>query len=178
MTSHKFTPIQLPLPIEGETFEIPLTRGYVTVVDAVDADLALHKWQVCKPENVRVAYAVRVSSSAEGKKNERVHRIILSRMLARTLTRSEHTDHIDGDGLNNRRANLRVATASQNIANSVQKLGISGYRGVSPKNGRWVGHITVNRRCIFLGIYDTPELAYEAYCKAALKYFGEFAKLS
>jgi hypothetical protein len=90
-----------------------------------------------------------------------------------------HIDHIDGEPSNNRWANLRPATASQNQANAKRsKNNKSGFKGVSlfKRTGRWHAQITVNRRNIHLGYFDTAEAAHAAYCAAASKHFGEFAR--
>lgn len=100
-------------------------------------------------------------------------------------------DHIDGNGLNNLRSNLRFATMSQNIANSkVRKDNTTGYKGVSwfvgskHPNGvwkskpSWTARIGINGKRITVGYFATKEEAARAYNKAAIKYHGEFAKLN
>lgn len=84
-----------------------------------------------------------------------------------------HTDHINGDKLDNRRANLRMATASQNGANS-KSDGVS----LRKDTGKWRSRITINRKEISLGNFDTREEAIEAHNIASKKYFGEFARMS
>lgn len=87
-------------------------------------------------------------------------------------------DHINGDGHDNRWCNLRPATLSQNMHNMRKNSNNkSGYKGVhwSKASGKWVANIGLNGEKLYLGGYDTPELAYEAYCEAADKYHGEFA---
>lgn len=87
-------------------------------------------------------------------------------------------DHINGNGLDNRRCNLRMATRSQNCANarmySNNKTGFKGvfYRG----KGRYRAMIRVDWKLKHLGTFSSPELAHEAYKLAALEEFGEFAK--
>jgi hypothetical protein len=88
-------------------------------------------------------------------------------------------DHRDGNGLNNKWQNLRLATTSQNQAN--KKLGrnnTSGYKGVCWHKGgqRWAAMIEIGGRQKWLGTYETPELAHIAYVAAAKKHFGEFAR--
>jgi hypothetical protein len=85
-------------------------------------------------------------------------------------------DHRDGDPTNNRLSNLRPASASQNGANAGAKT--SGYKGVWWTAGRWRAGIKVKRKAIHLGYFDTPEAAAQAYDEAALRHFGEFAKLN
>jgi hypothetical protein len=91
----------------------------------------------------------------------------------------KHIDHIDGDKTNNKIKNLREATISQNLCNrGANSNGTSGYKGVSfhKKNLNWCAYITLNRKRKFLGSFDTPQKAHKAYCEAALKMHGDFAK--
>jgi HNH endonuclease len=86
-------------------------------------------------------------------------------------------DHIDRNPTNNRWANLRLATNSQNQANTVAwATGTSGFKGVNWKNGAWWARISVRRRRAFLGCFDTPGSAALAYAIAAEKHFGEFGR--
>lgn len=90
----------------------------------------------------------------------------------------EIVDHMDNNGLNNRRSNLRLATYSQNAANRRRNKGkADGYKGVYWCKGKakWRAKICVNQRDIHIGYYDTPDDAHSAYCAAAVKYHGEFA---
>lgn len=86
----------------------------------------------------------------------------------------DHANRVRND---NRLSNLRLATRSQNIANSRRKLGASGYRGVHAHGPSWRAMIKKNGKLMVLGTYKTPEAAYEAYCKASKKLFGEFSCL-
>ncbi|EIU7141728.1 HNH endonuclease [Pseudomonas aeruginosa] len=86
-------------------------------------------------------------------------------------------DHRDGDKLNNRRSNLREATQGENAKNTrLAKNNSSGFKGVSKTaEGRWRARITVGRKEIRLGNFDTREEAAAAYDRAALQLHGEFA---
>ena len=87
-------------------------------------------------------------------------------------------DHIDGDGLNNRLENLRQATRSENCWNrGAQSTNTSGYKGVCwhKNRNKWVASITADGRQKHLGYFKTPELAYAAYCDAAVILHGDFA---
>lgn len=91
-------------------------------------------------------------------------------------------DHIDGDGLNNTRANLRVCSHRQNIRNrALNRNNSSGYKGVYERRNRsgskWYACI-VTHKTIYLGTFDAPQKAAEAYNVAALRYFGKFARLN
>lgn len=91
----------------------------------------------------------------------------------------EKLDHINGDKDDNRIVNLRIADKYQNAQNSKLKLSNkSGYKGVSKCGKRWKAAIQSNGNIHNLGIYDTPDEAYEAYCKAAIELHGEFARIT
>lgn len=154
--------------------EIPLTQGKVALIDDIDGDLAEFKW--CAALNKKQFYVTR----RIGTRNVFIHRIILSRILGRELLTNNQCDHINGNGLDNRRDNLRICTNAENNRNKgIISTNKSGFKGVSwyKKGQKWNAKIIVNRKYISLGNYDTPEEAYEAYCNAAKKYFGEFARL-
>lgn len=91
----------------------------------------------------------------------------------------KEVDHIDGNRSNNRFSNLRSVTTQQNRMNSLgQKRRKNPYPGVYEHTtmcGRHCAQIKVNREVIYLGMFNTPEDAYEARKKAELRYFGEYA---
>lgn len=88
-------------------------------------------------------------------------------------------DHIDGDRDNNRIANLREASKSQNLANSrPHRKGRGLHKGVYPKRGRFIARIQKDCRSVFLGSFETEIAATQAYAAAALSLFGEFARTS
>ena len=88
-------------------------------------------------------------------------------------------DHDNGNSSDNRWINLRPATRSQNLMNTkIRKDNRSGFRGVSfsKASSKWQAQICVNNKRFHLGLFNTPQEAHEAYCAAALKYFGEFSR--
>lgn len=88
-------------------------------------------------------------------------------------------DHANGDPSDNRIANLRQATVSQNAANKRRPAtNSSGYKGVcwNKSSKKWQAGIKVNGRSFHLGLFATPEDAHEAYLTAAVHHFGEFAR--
>lgn len=104
--------------------------------------------------------------------------------LHRTIMRApkgSQVDHINGDRRDNRRCNLRVCTQAQNLWNNGKKAhNKSGFKGVyfCGQTQRWRAEIRVNKRCIKLGRFDTPELAAAAYDSAARLHHGQFARLN
>jgi hypothetical protein len=150
---------------------------YLAIIDSVDAELAELNWSVRIAPNTH--YATRfIYKDGTYKRTELLHREVLSRKLERDLLPTEDVDHIDGDGLNNRRNNLRVATSAQNGRNrGAQRNNTSGYKGVGWDKSRqkWTAQIKVNGKQKHLGRFDTPEAAHKAYCEAADRLHGKFA---
>lgn len=90
-------------------------------------------------------------------------------------------DHKDRNRLNNQRGNLRVATRSQNGANSnISSNNTSGFKGVCwvTKDQKWKASIQFHSRRLHLGYFDSPIEAAKAYNRAAVRLFGEFASLN
>jgi hypothetical protein len=149
----------------GEHAWAVLTKGYVTFVSPEDAHL-LEKtdWHaVCNIGSARLIYA----TLHTGGKHVRLHRVIVGKS-------NSGVDHKDGNGLNNRRKNLRPASQRQNLGNSRQRPNpSSGFRGVIRIGNRWRARIGDERR--YLGTFATPEEAARAHDAAAIKRFGEFA---
>lgn len=88
------------------------------------------------------------------------------------------TDHRDRNKSNNRWENLRLASRTDNNGNSKAKRP-NNLKGASQKpNGRWMAQIVRNKTHYYLGLYDTKEQAHEAYCRMAVKLYGEFARFS
>lgn len=159
---------------ETEYALIPLTRGQSTVIDLLDWGMAQqYKWRAqYDPERDRF-YATSAGPRKFGRKFVSLHRL---------LTRCPdglRVDHADRNGLNNRRRNLRTGTGSQNSANRPKQIdNTSGYKGVSwhKRHGKWYAQIGVRGKKIYLGLHETKESAYAAYCAAAREHFGEFAR--
>lgn len=104
-------------------------------------------------------------------------------LLHRLITSFEHEliDHINNDPKDNRKVNLRAATHAQNMRNGkVQKNNKLGLKGVRwrARQRQFEANIWHNNKSIYLGLFKTKEVAALAYNEAALRYFGEFAKLN
>lgn len=92
----------------------------------------------------------------------------------------QQIDHINHNGLDNRKQNLRIATVNQNAANRHKRIGDhqSCFKGVGRNGKGWKSQIRFNGKLIYLGHFDSEKEAAQAYDKAALKLFGEFAFLN
>lgn len=132
-----------------------------------------------KKDSQYTGYAARNIQVNGNRMTYRLHRLIMERILCRPLLPTEQVDHINGDGLDNRRCNLRLATPQQNQGNSRKRSNNrSGFKGVWLHGNKYQAQIGVNYHTQYLGTFDTPEAAHEAYCKAAHELFGEFARES
>ena len=148
------------------------------LVDDCDRDLLEHRWYTQK--DTRTYYVVRsVAKPGGGRTTQRLHRVILSRMLGRELLRHEKVDHIDGNGLDNRRSNLRPATKAQNAQNKRPQVGCtSRYKGVSwhKQRQKWCARIGLNGKLKHLGLFKCELEAARAYNAATIELFGDFAR--
>jgi hypothetical protein len=150
---------------------LELTRGYSAIIDAEDYDwLSYYTWTTAPRSGGRV-YAVTTDIAGR--------RVYLSRFIMRPPP-GYVVDHISGDTLDNRRANLRICTQQQNACNQrLNGRNKTGYKGVILcPNGRYKGKIQVNGQGIHLGYFDTAEKAAAAYDAAAREQFGEYARLN
>lgn len=150
---------------------VVLTQNQLAVVDAADiAMVSKHRWFAHKNKNSRTYYA-HTNTRVAGKMTcLRMHRLVCG------ATGSEEVDHLDGNGLNNTRINLRVASHAENTRNRKRPVSSkSPYKGVSCIRGVWRARIWVNGKNKTLGVFATPEEASLAYFKAAKHFFGDFA---
>ncbi len=159
---------------------IYLSRGYEAQVDQIDFDRFGHlNWsadvQVSTPEYEKV-YAYRTPWAGKGNPREKIylHRAIVVPPPFYIV------DHRDGDGLNCRRLNLRIATHSQNSRNIWGAMGANKYRGVTASGRRWRARITRGREdgtreYLMSEFFDNQDEAARAYDAKVLELFGEFA---
>lgn len=153
---------------------IPLTQGKFAIVDKEDYEkLSKYNWFARKTGNN--FYAVRSLYLGGGRKNERNKTIYMHHMIIKCSDGFE-IDHINHNGLDNRKQNLRICRRWQNNGNQRKTRGTSQYKGVfwDKTRGKWVARI----KHTFLGRYDNEKEAAETYNKAAIEYWGNFAELN
>jgi len=153
---------------------IELNKGFTALIDDDDYELvSRYKWYVQKV--CYCYYAIAHSKTVNGKRTTlRMHRLITG------VNIGTQVDHINHDGLDNTRGNLRTCTQSENQQNKRSKNGTSKYKGVHLRNGskKWRSSIRVSKKLIDLGCFTSETEAAIAYNTAAIKYFGEFACLN
>ena len=158
--------------IPEDAVRVPLTNGTVALVDMDDAERVLgYPWH-----RHTAGYAARARRTEDGPGPGTIfmHRLILDAPAGVPVRRRNESR------LDNRRANLLLATESQSWAGArLRGDNTSGYRGVTwSKRGRWQAQIQVAGRRHFLGYFPSKEDAARAYDAAAREAFGEFARLN
>ena len=155
--------------------QIKLTREKYALVDDEDYEW-LNQWKWYANKGGNTYYAVRNMRCKNGKRTiVTMHREILKPKKELVC------DHINGNGLDNRRENLRICTQAENLYNrQPQKNTLSGFKGVHWHNRDklWQARITCNHKRINLGFFKRQVDAARAYNKAALLYHGTFARLN
>lgn len=158
------------------TARIHLTQGMTTVIDWCDLQRLLRiRWMVQKTARGRFYVVGWAGHGRTGRKGVSLHRFILDAPSGVVV------DHRDGNELRNTRDNLRIASKSQNAANSLRSsANTSGFKGVSwnCKDQRWVAKIKASGHETFLGLFSDPRNAALAYDDAARTMFGEFAAVN
>ena len=151
--------------------EIKLTQGMVAFVDDEDYEAVnQYKWHINKKSNT--FYAVRTLRKPDGAPTtQKMHQLILN---ARGI------DHINHNGLDNRRSNLRIVTQKQNIANARSRGGTSRFKGLywDKKKNKWRVQIFIRGKRKHLGMFNDEVEAARIYNFAARYVYGEYAFLN
>lgn len=141
-----------------------------------DAELILrHRWHIA--HSAKGAARIYYAFTRRGRKGKHIkmHRMLLN------APDGSHVDHINGDGLDNRRENLRFVTPQLNQANSRKREALSSkFKGVAwhKDAGKWRAYICVNRKQVNLGLYEDELAAAQAYDAKARETWGEHAHLN
>ncbi len=170
------------LQIVNEVFEngtkaIELTQGYYTIIDESDFELvSRYSWRVLIQKRRNGSIKDLYARSRINGKIILMHRFILGLTDPKILV-----DHINHDGLNNCRENLRLCTSQQNCRNRQKQPGLSSkFKGVywDRNRNKWRSSIRVDSKYINLGRFENELDAAITYNKKAVELFGEFAKLN
>jgi hypothetical protein len=157
---------------DGLTAKVILTRGFESVIDFKSIDVVRDiSWSAHKQNGEFYAYGC-VGGSGN---NALMHRLLLG-----ITDPYVEVDHKDGDRMNNRIDNLRLCKRGQNCANRKSWNKNSEYKGCYLKNGgpKWQLSMTVNKKVLHLGNFDSEIECAKAYNENAIKFHGEFAKLN
>lgn len=164
-----------PIRIEGDVAYVPLTKGYEAIIDAADVD-CVSKYSWCCSIHTGKPYARRSMRRDNGSKSGVfIHQELIG------STSGLDIDHINGNGLDNRRSNLRLATRSQNMMNrKKQANNTSGHRGVSwqKQKRKWRAIIWASGCKTYLGDFKDIEEAHAAYVSASLRLHGPFSQFA
>jgi hypothetical protein len=159
-----------PIRIEGEIAYVPLPDGTEAIIDAEDAELVgKHNW--C----LNSGYVMTTLPLGSGK-----YRALLLHRLVMGEPEGKMVDHRNGNKLDNRKAFLRPATVAENGSNQgIPRHNTSGRKGVSWHKDlkKWQASIQHEGKKLHLGYFTDLEEAAQAYCQAALKHHGEFARI-
>ncbi len=156
--------------------EIPLTQGLASLVDDDDYEgLMQHKWYATKMKGGAKAKRSLPRDEDGRQESAYMHRVIMN------AKKGQYVDHRNHDTLDNRRANLRLCTQSQNMGNRRKSAGsMYRFKGVRKNNGggAWRAQICVEYIRTELGTFANERDAARSYNAAAIEHFGEFALLN
>jgi hypothetical protein len=163
------------ISVFGDIAEIPLTKGHVAIIDVHDIHLVIARNWHAHVQNHTV-YAKRGAN-----KGGKYVGVYLHSALLGPAPDGMRIDHRDGNGLNNRRSNLRYATDSQNSSNRrFAQKSTSGVKGVTwhKASAAWQSQIKVRGKGIYLGLFRCRTAAHLAYAKASQALHGQFGRLA
>lgn len=156
--------------------KIALTQGQVSLVDDEDyAWLSLYRWHAVRDDCINGFYASRNIAVSSKQKAMRMHRTLLGLKFGD----KSRADHINGDTLDNRKCNLRIATSKQNSFNRKRASNNkSGFKGVywKKEHGKWAAQCKINN-IGHIGYFSNKRDAAQAYIFVAHINYGEFARM-
>lgn len=156
-----------------------IISGHQILFDDDDLDLVQsYQWHLHKSAHTNYARGYRKGEPRGGQKLVYMHRLIMLSAVGATSIWGLGTDHINGNGMDNRRGNLRLCNQSQNNANRhVPQTKTSPYKGVhfDAATGRYRAEITKDGKRYRLGRFPTAEEAVTAYTRKSIELFGRFA---
>lgn len=152
-------------PLDPSYRFIPLTQGQNAIVDTEDFErVSQWNWTAHWHADIKNFYAIRSRQGA----------CVLMHRFISAAPADKEVDHRNHNTLDNRKHNLRPCTRSQNMQNSGVRINSkSGVKGVSPRRGKWVAQITLNRKVKCIGVFASIEEARRAYvteCKRLHEY--------
>lgn len=155
--------------------EIPLSQGKVAIVDDEDFErLSQYKWHTRRSTET-LFYARRKPWAGGDRFDILMHREILQ------APKGVWVDHVDGNGLNNTRNNLRLCTVAENSRNQKKQSGKSSqFKGVgwSKHSRKWRAYIRIDGKSVQIGLFTNESEAARAYDAVAGVAFGQFARLN
>ncbi len=158
--------------MSAEILRVPLSRGLFATIDVADEWITQHKWFAF--QDGHTFYASTNIGTGKTKTPVTMHRFILG-------CPASLVDHRDGNGLNNTRENIRLATRSQNQFNRRKTDGMtSRFKGVGrTSSGKWRASISIgNGDQTWSRVFTVEETAARAYDVKAVEWFGEFARIN
>ncbi len=156
-----------PSESDPDIRRIPVGKGLFALVDAADYE-KVRKYRWCASVHGRNVYAVTTING----RSVTMHRLLMKPRKGYVV------DHIDGNGLNNRRCNLQVCTRAQNLANQTPRGGASQYVGVYRYRDRWAANVSRQGKCYYVGTFDDEVEAAKARDRKAYELHGEYAYLN
>lgn len=159
-----------PMHNKDGSYSIAMSGGFNVIVDATDLALVTkYRWRAYTVKGRLASANIVYARTGVGKKRITMHRLLVGDAMV---------DHADGNGLNNRRSNLRKATVKQNSANSHKQRNqtSSHFKGVCwhKQANKWVVHVAGKH----VGMFTDERKAAEAYNREAKKRWGKFARLN
>lgn len=165
------------------TYEVPLSQGKTAIVENSywrDLLMSMGSWTALKNSNGNTWYARH--TGPRDKTTGEQHPVTMHRVIMGVTDHPQiHVDHINGDGLDNRSVNLRIATTRQNTQNiGLRRSNTSGFIGVywNKDRRRWMARLSADGQRMFLGYFNEPEEAARARDIAAVAHHGSFARLN